>query len=374
MNQQTYDNIVRSYDNLVRFLGIRRTTRQHGINHCHDEDVRFLGNQRPPDRRTPRQHGKVRNVELEDLKQQFRGFYAADIGHIYKSLGLEKAKKELLLLSNNPHQSTYKVRLLMKPRPEKKECIICCENYSSEKECIICCENYSSEYFVKCLNKHEFCKKCIGRIGEIALSETGVVKCMNENCQETFSLDLFEEPLRSKLSRKQLLSAINSMKDAEMCQFCDYAELVNPPTEDNKIFICKNCNRTHCRLCKVPWLEKHMDKTCQQVQETSKKELLVEEEMTKTITRECPKCKVLLVKSGGCNKIRCSCGTIVCYVCRNKISGYQHFCNCPDNQCFCNKCKLMSDTFADDLKKIDKIKKGRNIGVERHLLLRDSPF
>lgn len=330
-------------------------------------------------------------IELEELKNFFWWIHATDIKRIYKHFGLEDAKKELFsarnvkIIKGRPEKHKLRWQISMVKRTDvfkqlevkrkKKLLCRCGKQTCIENECTICYENYCDKYFGKCNKGHEFCNDCIRKNGEVILSQSGFVKCMNINCEEILSLDLFEEPLKSKLSRKQLISAINSMKDVETCQVCDYAELVDPPTEENKVFICENCNRAHCRLCKIEWVEKHMDKSCLQAKENVKEHLLAEEKITKTITRECPNCKTLLIKSGGCNRILCSCGTNICYVCRNEIAaGYQHFCNCPINQCVCNKCKVNADTFTTDLAEIDEIKMNRNIGVDKSILLRDAPL
>ena len=44
--------------------------------------------------------------------------------------------------------------------------------------------------------------------------------------------------------------------------------------------------------------------------------LTVEEAMTEARIRQCPKCKTRFFKTEGCNKMTCSCGTIMCYICR----------------------------------------------------------
>jgi len=41
--------------------------------------------------------------------------------------------------------------------------------------------------------------------------------------------------------------------------------------------------------------------------------------------RECPKCHNKFVKTDGCNKMTCKCGTKICYICRIPIKDYNHF-------------------------------------------------
>jgi hypothetical protein len=43
------------------------------------------------------------------------------------------------------------------------------------------------------------------------------------------------------------------------------------------------------------------------------------------VPRECPKCKNKFVKTDGCNKMTCSCGAKICYICRVIIDDYTHF-------------------------------------------------
>jgi hypothetical protein len=81
-----------------------------------------------------------------------------------------------------------------------------------------------------------------------------------------------------------------------------------------------------CILCRDP---DHLPLRCEEVEkktETSHRRH-VEELMTKALIRECTKCRTELVKSDGCNKVRCRCGQYMCYVCRKPIEGnYKHFC------------------------------------------------
>lgn len=72
-----------------------------------------------------------------------------------------------------------------------------------------------------------------------------------------------------------------------------------------------------------------------------------EERMTAARVRKCVKCGTGLVKSGGCNRMSCRCGSFMCYLCREPINGYNHFCQHPRSpgaRCrHCRKCSLWTD-------------------------------
>lgn len=72
-----------------------------------------------------------------------------------------------------------------------------------------------------------------------------------------------------------------------------------------------------------------------------------EERMTAARVRKCHKCSTGLVKSEGCNRMSCRCGSFMCYLCREPINGYNHFCQharSPGAPCrHCKKCSLWTD-------------------------------
>jgi TRIAD3 protein (E3 ubiquitin-protein ligase RNF216) len=57
--------------------------------------------------------------------------------------------------------------------------------------------------------------------------------------------------------------------------------------------------------------------------------------------RTCP-CGNRFIKDQGCNKMHCSCGVYMCYLCEQVIEGYSHFCSCP-NKDTCTNCHIYSD-------------------------------
>jgi len=74
-------------------------------------------------------------------------------------------------------------------------------------------------------------------------------------------------------------------------------------------------------------------------------EAYVSNAMNKVAVRICPKCLLQFQKGDGCNRIQCQCGYEMCYLCRQQVHDYSHFCDhfrtnigekCKD----CQKCEL----------------------------------
>jgi hypothetical protein len=109
---------------------------------------------------------------------------------------------------------------------------------------------------------------------------------------------------------------------------------------------CFTCKSFYCVNCNEP---AHKDRTCEDIQAEKARlqDPLVRAEraMTMAVARECPSCKTPFVKFDGCNKIKCSCGVMSCYVCRTQVQDYNHFCGHMITPCPCRKpCKLWTNT------------------------------
>ena len=77
--------------------------------------------------------------------------------------------------------------------------------------------------------------------------------------------------------------------------------------------------------------------------------------MTEARLRMCPKCKKKFYKVDGCNKMKCTCGTLICYVCRKEVTNYTHFCSIPHcNHESCGKCVLFTDSVKDDARAVNE--------------------
>jgi TRIAD3 protein (E3 ubiquitin-protein ligase RNF216) len=114
----------------------------------------------------------------------------------------------------------------------------------------------------------------------------------------------------------------------------------------------EDCQHESCRKCGN---EPHIPLRCDEVEKANHQDagrLKVEEAISAAKIRSCPKCKTSFVKSEGCNKMSCPCGTKMCYICRetvDKKDPYKHFCQTPHcTHKDCGKCTLYSNDEEDD--------------------------
>ncbi|KAJ9589904.1 hypothetical protein L9F63_016965, partial [Diploptera punctata] len=144
----------------------------------------------------------------------------------------------------------------------------------------------------------------------------------------------------SKMLQRKQLEEVKAagIEDLETCPFCDFASI--PPRED-KVFRCLNpdCMRESCRNCKQP---NHIPLRCEEVEQPDevKARTYIEDRMTEALVRTCYKCQKKFIKEDGCNKMTCTCGAIMCYICRKPVKDYSHF-NGQGGDAF-HKCPLYS--------------------------------
>lgn len=190
---------------------------------------------------------------------------------------------------------------------------------------------------------HFFCLACIRKSAE---TQIGLLKwrlqCFDiSGCQEHFNRSRLEQALGPALMKKlDSLQQEDEIQQAgleglESCPFCDFKAICGSVEEDRE-FQCQNpsCEKVSCRLCNA---ESHLPKTCKEAREEKglPHRHAIEEAMSEALIRNCPKCKVKIVKEDGCNRMTCTkCHCHMCYICRRDISKemYSHF-NKPPSFC-----------------------------------------
>ncbi|KAK5639523.1 hypothetical protein RI129_012015 [Pyrocoelia pectoralis] len=191
-----------------------------------------------------------------------------------------------------------------------------------------------------------FCKDCVRKGAEVAFGDGKLnFPCLG-NCTSHFSLQVLQAVLTPKMfsviALKKQVEEVKAagIEDLEICPFCDFATI---PARDDKLFRCLNpqCMKESCRMCKEP---SHVPLRCDEVEKDAavKVRTYIENKMTEALLRTCYKCGMKFIKAEGCNRMTCSCGAIMCYVCGKPVKGYNHFNLSDDTNT--NLCPLSSDT------------------------------
>ncbi|XP_067009558.2 E3 ubiquitin-protein ligase RNF216 [Anabrus simplex] len=197
-------------------------------------------------------------------------------------------------------------------------------------ECACCFNNeLLPEDVTTCSSGHLFCVECVTRGAEAWIGEGRTrfpcyVECTGEFSLTTLQCVLKPTVFSSLLLRKQLIEVTEAgISDIETCPFCDFVTI---PPEGAKVFNCLNplCMKDSCRACKEP---NHIPLRCNEVEkpEEIRMRQYIEDKMTQALVRECWKCKRKFIKQDGCNKMTCTCGARMCYLCRQPVDDYSHF-------------------------------------------------
>jgi E3 ubiquitin-protein ligase RNF216 len=236
-------------------------------------------------------------------------------------------------------------------------------------DCQCCFDGSAIEDMIGCLVEgHLFCVSCVQSYAQNVMFDSGnlgvdprtkrpslEMLCFHgDGCTSSFHRKELEEQLPRTVMQKydevQFTTTMNQAglaDDLASCPQCNFQAMVHPSV---RVFVCPvdSCRYESCRECGD---EAHVPLRCDEVEkkhETASR-LKVEEAISRAKIRVCPKCKKGFVKrfvcmfirllltrsfrslrvldlvcSEGCNRITCSCGASICYVCRHLM----HACAC----------------------------------------------
>ncbi|KAI6029930.1 hypothetical protein BKA83DRAFT_4225342, partial [Pisolithus microcarpus] len=208
-----------------------------------------------------------------------------------------------------------------------------CQEAGVGIECGCCFSSYPFNNMVQCPDAHLFCKSCMTSYSSTLLGEHNPnIVCMDQSgCKLPFPESELKCFLTSKMlelyervkQRKEIEAA--GLENLEECPFCEYKCVID--NEMEKLFRCENveCGAVTCRACKR---QDHLPKSCKEVEEDRHMDAQhqVEEAMSELASHPIPGYHVAFIKEQGCNKMTCpNCHTLSCYICRQIITGYDHF-------------------------------------------------
>jgi len=232
------------------------------------------------------------------------------------------------------------------------------EETGNQAECGCCCGDYAFDNLVQCSEGHLFCRTCVRKYVEETVFGNGKshVKCITSEspaCEGFFPDSMLKQALPEATYQKYqeaVARDVVSGAKISLVTCCKCSLQVELEESAGTVLVCPGCSTETCRLCGE---ESHIPLRCSEVEKKTQTDarLTVEEAMTAARLRQCHTCKKKFFKVEGCNKMICSCGAILCYVCRVDISKvkYAHFCqvaHCDHSRC--KKCKLFSDSTEDD--------------------------
>ena len=193
---------------------------------------------------------------------------------------------------------------------------------------------------------------------ETSFLSTGqcLFSCLDPNCKCEYSTTVIGQLLAPTVFSR-LLNIIQqeelrraNITNIEQCKFCTFGTskcsfvcpsnllwflVIDDPNV--RLFRCLNpdCLKETCRFCGEL---NHVPLRCDEVEKKDELDMrtFIENRVTEAMIRVCYRCKQRFYKLEGCNKMTCTCGASMCYVCREPIEGYEHFnnntkCNAHDD-------------------------------------------
>ncbi|XP_064624120.1 uncharacterized protein LOC135485687 [Lineus longissimus] len=231
-----------------------------------------------------------------------------------------------------------------KKNGELYECPCCYED-----ECLF-------EDMKACVDGHLCCAECVRRSAEENIGSSKLTfPCLHGDCEEEYTMKTLQEVLPSnvfsgllnKIQEEEVKQA--GIENLVSCPFCSFATIMED--ENDKVLRCQNpdCLKESCRLCQEP---NHIPLKCEEVEKQGQTNMrtYIENKISEAMIRTCWKCKKRFYKIEGCNKMRCSCGATMCYVCRAPNIDYDHFGNPHDK----NACPPQTDIYELHRKEMEK--------------------
>jgi len=191
-------------------------------------------------------------------------------------------------------------------------------------ECEICCLTMPRSMMTSLECGHLYCNSCWGEYLTIRIMDDGAsqsIECPSSKCEilvdDKTVMALVEEP-RTKLRYQHLItnSFVQCNRLLQWCSSPDCTHAVKASSFEPKPVRCR-CGHYFCFECGENWhdpvrchLIKKWIKKCNDDSETCN--------WISANTKECPKCKAVIEKDGGCNHVICknvSCKYGFCWVC-----------------------------------------------------------
>jgi len=214
--------------------------------------------------------------------------------------------------------------------------------------CKVCSETFLHIDLIKCSNttcdnKHLVCSECFeGYINSQILNNIGSYDCMFnplDICKGEYTTTIIDkiitnpdtnEKFNTIVTINNLFKIANICDDYHICPLCrKWGCIVGVSTNTNENMTTIKCEQCHLYWCNKCKREEHSIYSCYKLNfkedETEEKQNAIVDKMiqdiiTKIITRKCSTCGCVYIKEEGCNLVTCEqCYSMSCYLCNTKL-------------------------------------------------------
>ncbi len=201
----------------------------------------------------------------------------------------------------------------------------------------MCVASVEEGYRLPC--SHIYCKEClIGYIRNKISDGKIVPTCfhMSENipmqnsdyngtivpsCSEIIGSVHIEELLADDkvfLDKYSRFKIMKENKYARECPFCFSISIGNPAESPSMKCINASCNQTFCYYHSNAH-DFSIFPTCAAYDASLAPTIQSSVELIASLSKPCPVCLIPVLKSGGCNHMKCQCGAAFCWICGQEI-------------------------------------------------------
>lgn len=180
-------------------------------------------------------------------------------------------------------------------------------------ECAVCLTEAEDAYVTAC--GHRYCRACFAVQCVSARKEGIPIRCLGNSgkCSRTFLLPELKLALQSetfeRLLEKSFAIYLQTIETIQECPAFSCNQTYRTST-DGSVITCFKCATPICTTCRAP---SHSGTTCLMYQRVGTAEFRTWN--LNPDIRKCPRCRNLIEKTGGCERVDCICGAGLCWKC-----------------------------------------------------------
>eukprot|EP00163_Fabomonas_tropica_P033356 TRINITY_DN870_c0_g1_i1.p1 TRINITY_DN870_c0_g1~~TRINITY_DN870_c0_g1_i1.p1 ORF type:complete len:656 (+),score=93.32 TRINITY_DN870_c0_g1_i1:350-2317(+) len=209
-------------------------------------------------------------------------------------------------------------------------------------QCSICYDDISPAMAFSLTNcEHRFCEECLSSYVRVQVMELGNVQhlrcpgidCTSEHIDPAVFDRVTTEEIRGKYHQWKSLRDDPNNTTCPKCETIVRRKTKWGGTKWKKNVVCSECDHKFC----FKHGDAHVGSTCRAY--NSRNGENGNKQWKKKHAKKCPKCKVPVEKSSGCNHMECPCGAAWCWLCgkhlKTKVYGHWSSSNifgCPGGQ------------------------------------------